>query len=675
MKFRFSQLFPTRRIPRSAGWGALVAGLVLILGLTGAAAGADFSAWSFRQELNVPAAGLVKLDLPPQTLSAAQPGLEDLRVADPAGSEVPYAIERPRPASASTRTAKSFQVTLGPQAAVITIETGVSEPIQGVSLNTPAGSFLKSVQVEGSADRQAWQTLASGQPIFRRGGASQLGVALPTGAWAFLRVTVDDQRSEPIPFTGALVTTGAGQTPPSAPVALSMGERVENPGQTRLALDLGAANLDLAVLRFETPDPLFTRKVTVLVRQVSESAIREQILAEGVIYRVAVNGQPASARLGLPIERQVRARQMVVLIQNDDSPPLQITAVTATRRPVYAVFHARQTGVFSLFADNARASQPRYDLAGLGADWQTVPVSPLRPSALVANPAFRSPEAVPEVRDGGAPVDVTGWSCRKPLRPERPGVEQVELDPEVMAHAQPGFRDLRLVRDGKQIPYVLEHTSITRPLEPQVTLANDPKKPRETRWQLKLPLARLPVERLVCEAATPLFRREVRLYEMARDDREERYERPLGQASWVQTPERKSKQFALSLSSRPETDSLFLETDNGDNPAVELTGFRVYYPVTRVLFKTTATAPVFLYYGSREANPPSYDLDLVAGQLLAADKTAVTLGAEERLKKAGWQEGTEGGKGGVLFWGALALVVAVLLFLITRLLPHKATEP
>ncbi len=636
---------------------------------------ADFSAWSRRQQLDVPAAGLVKLNLPAETLNSAQPGLDDLRVIDPAGSEVPYALDRPQPISRASRAPKSFQTTLAAQTTVILIETGVPEPIDGLVLSTPAASFIKSVQVEGSVDRQAWQTLATGQPIFRRGGATRLEIALPAGSWPFLRATVNDQRTEAIPFTSASIQVAAGPPAPVEPVSVSIRERIENPGQTRLVLDLGAANLDLAALQFDTPDPLFTRQVSLLVRQVSESAIREETLAQGVIYRVALEGQPSSARLDLPVERQVRAREAVVLIQNDDSPPLQVVAVRAQRRPVYAVFHARQAGVFSLLTGNARAPRPRYDLADLGADWRTVPILPQTPSAVVANPAFRSPETLPEVGEGGAPLDVSGWSCRKPLTLERAGVQQLELDPEVLAHAQAGLSDLRLVRDGKQIPYILEHTSITRPLEPKVTLANDPKKLRTTRWRLQLALARLPVDRLVCEAGTPLFKRELRLYELAADDRGEKYPRPLGQVTWAQTPDRKSRQLSLALSARPETDTLYLETDNGDNPPLELAGFRCYYPVTRMLFKTTATVPAFLYYGNREANAPSYDLTLVAPQLLVADKTSAALGAEERLKQTGWPYGGEPGHGGVWFWGALGLVVVVLLLLITRLLPHKPTAP
>jgi hypothetical protein len=59
----------------------------------------------------------------------------------------------------------------------------------------------------------------------------------------------------------------------------------------------------------------------------------------------------------------------------------------------------------------------------------------------------------------------------------------------------------------------------------------------------------------------------------------------------------------------------------------------------------------------------------VANQLLAAQKVAAYPGVEEQLKKGPWQPGRVHSSSGFIFWGALALVVVVLLAIISRLLP------
>jgi hypothetical protein len=614
------------------------------------------------------------MSLPAETLDAARPALEDLRVYDDAGNELPYVIERPRPAASVIQNARSFQISLNPSATVITVETGLQQPLDGVTLESPADSFIKSVKIEGSNDDNHWQLIAQGQPIFRQSsGADQLHLSLPPGTWRWLRLTVDDQRSSPAPFTGARVHAAPDKSAPNETLPVAITERHENPGETRLALNLGAANLDIAAVQIETPEPLFMRQVALAVPQVSQDAIREQTLAQDSVYRVAIEGQPTASNLALHCEAQVRSRELLLLIKNQDSPPLPITGVRAERRPVYLAFLARQSGIHHLLTGNAQCPAPRYDLAALGANLKTGAVLPVKLAPLTANPNYRVPEVLSGIEEQGAALDVAAWKFRKPVQPARSGAQQVELDPQVLSHAQPGLEDLRLLRDGKQLPYILERTSISRALTPTVVATNDAKHPQLSRWILRLPHSHLPVTRLSCVAQTALFQRDLSLYEEATDDRAEPFHRALGNALWTRTPERKGAEFFMALLRAPETDTVILETSNGDNPPIHLEKFQLFYPATRVLFKAKVEDDIFLYYGNPRAAAPSYDLNLVAGQLFAANKATASSSAEQQLKKSSWSEG-QPGKGGVLFWGILALVVVALLAIIARLLP-KAPPP
>ncbi len=627
--------------------------------------------WEHEQRFDVPAPGLLKLSLPTATLDAARRGLEDLRLYDDAGREVPCLIERPQPAGKVIRDAKTFQVSVNASRTVLTLETGLAQPLDAVTLDTPAAAFLKAVRIEGSADGQRWQTLVRGQPIFRQpGGVSQLRLAVPAGTWPWLRLTVDDQRSQPIPFTRAHVHAAEAEPVPAETVPVTIVARDENPGETRLTISLSAANLRVATVEVETGEPLFMRQVTLAAPQVEEGTIREQPLAHGVIYRVAVEGQPESSLLTVPLEGLVRSRELLLLIENKDSPPLPITTVRAERRPVYLVFLARSAGPYHLLSGNSRCAAPRYDLAALGANLKTVAVSLLGFTPLADNPDYHSPEVLAGIQEGGTALDVSGWKYRKPIKLTRPGAQHLELDLDVLSHAQPGFGDLRLVSAGKQLPYILERTSISRSLTPVVTTASDKKDPQVSRWILKLPRPALPLTRLSCTARTPLFQRDVSLYEELSDDRGEKYHHALGAASWVQTPDRTSKQFMLRLESPPSGDTVVLETHNGDNPPIELEKFQAFYLATRILFKAQPADELLLYYGNPRAAVPRYDLSLVAGQLLAADHSEATLAAEQQLKRS-WAEGRRPGTGGIVFWGMLAIVVVVLLIIISRLLPQS----
>jgi Protein of unknown function (DUF3999) len=634
------------------------------------------SDWQHEQSFDVSTTGLVKISLPVETLDAARPALEDLRLYDDAGNEVPYLIARPAPIAKVVQAAKSFQVSLSANTTIITLETGLTRSLNGVTLESPAMNFIKALRVESSDDGKHWQILAQGQPIFRQPyGASHLQISFPAGISKWLRLTVDDERSQPIPFTGALVHAATGEPAPGELIPVTISERDENPGETRLALNLGAANLNVASVQIETAEPLFMRQVSIAIPQISEDSIREQTIGQGGVYRVAVEGQTPSENLSVPLENLVRSRELILLIRNGDSPPLTISAVRVERRPVYLVFLARQPGAYHLLTGNDHCAAPSYDLAALGMNLKGVAVSSMKVPPPTDNPDFHVPEVLPGLELTGATLDISEWKFRKPVEISSTGAQQIELDLDVLAHVQPDFADLRVLHGSNQVPYIIQRTSINRALTPSLTMTNDAKNPKLSRWMIKLPQSGLPITRLTCITQTPLFERSLSLYEKITDERGDIYRRALGGATWIQTPERQSKEFALTLDRVPQSDTLFLETENGDNPPIELEKFTAVYPATRILFKAKPDDGLFLYYGNPRVASPSYDLSLVAGQLLTAEKETASLSTEEQLKKSSWRENEVSGKGGFVFWGILAVVVAGLLLIISRLLPKLQPPP
>src|SRR5580658_971175 len=646
--------------------------VALLFGAPAAAANLP-SDWQRVQSFEVSTAGLVKISVPVETLDAARPALEDLRLYDEAGNEVPYLIDRFAQVAKAAQAVKAFQVSLSASTTVITIETGLAQPLDGVKLESPAKDFIKAVQVESSEDGDHWQPLAKGQPIFRQpDGASHLQIPLPPTSSKWLRLTVDDGRSPPVPFTGALVHPAMGEPAPGELISATITERDESPGETRLELSLGAANLSVASIQLETTEPLFMRQVSVAFPEVLEDSIREETIGHGTVYRVAVEGQPPSENLSVPLDSLVSSRELFLLIKNGNSPPLPISAVRVERRPVYLAFLARQPGTYHLLTGNAHCDAPRYDLAALGMNLKDVAVSPVKISPPSDTPDFRAADVLPGLEVTGAALDVSEWKFRKPMKISKAGgAQQIEPDLEVLAHARPDFEDLRVLDGGNQVPYIIQRTSISRALTPSVTSTKDAKDPTLSRWIIKLPQTGLPIARLTCVSRTPLFERSLSLYEELTDERGDKYRHVLGGATWTQTPERQSKEFTLTLDGPLQSDTLFLETDNGDNPPIELEKFTAFYPVTRILFKAKPDDQLFLYYGNPRVSSPSYDLSLVAGQLLAAEKNVASLFAEEQLRNSSWYGDQMAGQGGVLFWGILALVVVVLLFIISRLLPKS----
>src|SRR6185436_18484116 len=244
----------------------------------------------------------------------------------------------------------------------------------------------------------------------------------------FLRITIDELGSPPVPFTGAQLHKTRTNAPAEA-VAVTIKSRDESPGITRLALDLGAANLTLGSLRIESNEPVFTRPVTLAVPEVSDDGIRERNINDAVIYRVNVKGKN-EAHLEIPLELQIQTRELLVLFRNEDSPPISIDAVRADRRLVRLTFFANQPGQYSLLSGNTQSVAPRYDLSALSGKLRNAIATDVVPSALVPNPNYRPPEALAALTLTGAQLDIAKWKFRKIIPLTQNGVQQVELDPE-----------------------------------------------------------------------------------------------------------------------------------------------------------------------------------------------------------------------------------------------------
>ena len=627
----------------------------------------------FSQSIDVPAPGLVRVNVPPETLNAARPDLADVRVTDSAGREVLYLIDRPMPRRESTLRSQELITALEPTATRITLTTGTTSMLKGVTFETPPGlEFIKAVMVEGSHDGATWLQLATDKPIFRMAdGAANPSVSFSEGVWESLRLTIDDSRTPAVPFTGVLLEV-AETNAPAEPLPLTLKTRDESFGVTRLSLDLGAMNLTVASLGIETTDPLFVRPVTIAVPELANDNIRERTVCTGSVYRVDFNGKVES-QVEIPIDRQILGRELIVLIDNGDSPPLVINAVHGSRRVTNLLFFAREASRYQLLSGNSQCAAPRYDLSELDDQLKNAGATEGRAGPLIANADYKQPDNLAALPLTGAKIDVAAWKFRKPIQFSKPGAQQIELDPDVLVRTARDQRDLRIVVEDQQLPFLIERPSISRALPLASAPADDPKKPRLSRWSLKLPQAGIPITRITCAADSALFQREMRLWEEATDNRGDKFPRELGHAAWKKVPGETTRDFAIHLDVAPRGDTLFLETDNGDNPAITLHDFRGHYPVTRVIFKTPSdsTQPIWIYYGNSGAASPRYDVALIADQLLRAERTPATLGRQEDMhSKSERIIQTLSGSSLYIFWGVLGVVVIGLLVLVSRLLPR-----
>jgi len=631
------------------------------------------SEWRHRQALAVPAPGLVRVDLGAPSFDAAGPQQEDLRVVDPSGAETAVLVDRPPVPAARVARPGAFAAKVGPGTTEILVTTGATDRLKSIFLETPSPFFLRAATVEASDNASDWVTLEQAVPIFREWGAERLELPLGGRAAAYVRVTVADNKDAPLPFTGARLLLEAGPAPAAVPVGARIAARDEFAGETVLTVALDGRHAPLAALGIDTAEPLFMRRVTVAVRDERDAIPSERTIGAGTLFRVALDGAPAHEQTELALAFTPETRELLVHIHNGDSPPLAVGAVRVKRWPVSLLFMAPVAGNYTLLSGNPQATAPRYDLAAFAGEMRSAGAAVVVPGPLEETPGYHEREALasppmPDVPLAGAPLDARGWAFRRAVQMDEPGVEELELDIDALAHARPDCGDLRLLREGNQIPYVLERPALARSLSLAPEEVRDAKRPSLSTWRLRLPRSGLPVRSVVLTTTTSLFQRQLRIFEKRVSQDGSDYDETLAYGAWSRTPQPGAPETrGFELQGRMATDTLWVETDNGDNPAIALGTVQAVYPVVRLVFKVARTDGLELAYGNEEAGAPRYDLGLVAGRLLTSSRTAAHLGAG--VTAAGARNPFAGMNGGVLFWAALALVVVVLLVVVARLLP------
>ncbi len=633
--------------------------------------------WQHRQALDVTAPGLVRVELSPATFDSAGSQLEDLRIVDPSGSEIAFLTDWPPVRVPRGMRSSQFEVRqLAPGSTQITVETGTTDRLSKVYLETPTPFFLRGAQVEISGNNVDWVTLDTGIPIFREWGAEKLDLPLGDQVAAYVRVTIADNRDAPMPFTGVRILSQPPGALPLVPVGGHISQRDEFAGETVLTVSLDGRHIPLAALDFDTKEPLFMRRITVSVREVRDGISGERTIGTGTLFRVALDGAAAREQLELPFFYAPPTRELLVHIYNGDSPPLAIDAVRLKRWPVSLLFRAPSAGNYRLLSGNPQAATPQYDLAAFAGDMRAAAAAVVTPGNVEDVSDYHERESLgmppmPDVPLTGAPLDAREWSFRRAVRISAPGVQELELDPEAISKSRADFADLRLLRDGNQIPYVLEQPGLARSLSLSPDASPDPKRPTVSLWSIRLPKAGLPIRNVVLTSTTSLFQRQFRIFEKLTNQDGGSYENTLASGQWSRTPDPGMPETRVfGLQDRMRTDTLWIETENGDNPAMALGTVQVAYPVLRLVFKVADSDGFALAYGNPSAGAPRYDLSLVAVRLLTSSRSVAHLGDGEQ--GTGPRNPFAGINGGYVFWGALALVVVVLLVVVARLLPKPS---
>lgn len=235
----------------------------------------------------------------------------------------------------------------------------------------------------------------------------------------------------------------------------------------------------------------------------------------------------------------------------------------------------------------------------------------------------------PSKRFIGPPIDVSSWSYQRAVKFDHAGVIELDLDPTVLVHSGGDLNDVRVVRMGRQIPFLAVKPGADREVEVSIAEAIDPKTPLLSKWDIQMPAAHFPVSELLLETSTPSFTHAFSITEV-NATKEGSAERILGNASAQRKPGEAARAIHLPLNSAPKEATIRLTATDGTTPRLVISSARVSYPLVRLLFRVPDTEPVYLCYGNSVAINPRYDLQFTRKDFDTSGKIVATLGQEEK---------------------------------------------
>lgn len=342
--------------------------------LVSSSANADFSQndWRYIKDIALPpgieAGNLVELSPDNEVFAAAAMGLGDLRIISDENQEIPYKLEISR----EERERTSFPISILDKGHVpgsystFTADLGRAGILHNeIELNTPADDFRRTATVETSNDGATWMEIVE-QTVYaftvrERGFTTRnTSIRYPESAARYLRVKITDDGEGALEISGAAVffvkETPAREILQEASILDIY--RDETEGATNVEVDLGTPGLPSHRLVISVPDTNFYREATV-----QSSPDREEwtTLARGV-YMYSFN-TPKFVGSSLTVNyTETTSRYLRLVIQDEDSPPLEVRGVEVWGLWRRLVFVADPQNTYRLYYGNPGAKTPSYDI-------------------------------------------------------------------------------------------------------------------------------------------------------------------------------------------------------------------------------------------------------------------------------------------------------------------------
>ena len=344
--------------------------------------------------------------LMPAVFDGARADLGDLRLFDPSGNEVPYALRIRRPDFRNEAIpAREFNRSKAPGgASEVTLDLGESPGEHNdVEVEIPGANYRRPARLEGSGDGNDWRVLVEKDLIHFHVGGQKVDdrqFLYPPSRFRYLRVRVERDSKvdeEPVEIA-ALIVRRKVEVPgefleQAAPSSSREAVKTDGGPGSAWLFELGGERVPCERLTLDVADAEFVRNYRIEAGGPSSDPDQPfRQINEGLWRRRA--GDPRKPLIADFAE--VTASRLKLVVTDHRNPPLNLRAATvraAAREVVFAAPGPDVSGL-RLYYGNPRAESPSYDFARNLPPTLDPPPARLSLAGRSENPAYR-PEPKP----------------------------------------------------------------------------------------------------------------------------------------------------------------------------------------------------------------------------------------------------------------------------------------
>ncbi|HEY4147526.1 MAG TPA: hypothetical protein VGM41_01290 [Chitinophagaceae bacterium] len=311
----------------------------------------------FRAELDsIPQPGFYTISLGPSLTARLQPGLQDIRIVDMEGRQVPYIIKNEVPVSTTIDLDKLRIVSNKKEADGLThvvIENTTTHALNQLLLVIKNTEAHRTVTLSGSDNDSNWYVIKENIPLnaafTEEGDKYTLSLDFPESRYRYFKVSINGKDLLPV----NIVAAGTYEQ------SNTSGKYMRLPAPQLLDKE-GKDKCSYVFLRFG--DDYFIDR---LVLQVTGPKFykRKMIIDTGSIGSAQQVGEYIlQSDTPVVIEPGVKTNHLLLKIQNEDNPPLQVVAANAYQLNKYLYTYLDKGKQYSLVFGDSAATAPVYDL-------------------------------------------------------------------------------------------------------------------------------------------------------------------------------------------------------------------------------------------------------------------------------------------------------------------------